>query len=62
MALETIDTLLDAGHAPRGLRNLGVREEDLPGLAARALDDVCLLTSPRQTDAEDLLGILKRSY
>ncbi|WP_020676768.1 iron-containing alcohol dehydrogenase [Geopsychrobacter electrodiphilus] len=62
MALETVDRLLDDGKAPRGLRNLGVREEDLPGLAARALDDVCLLTSPRQTDQEDLLGILKRSY
>jgi alcohol dehydrogenase class IV len=62
MALETIDQLLEAGNAPRGLRNLGVCEEDLPGLAARALDDVCLLTSPRQTDKEDLLGILKRSF
>ncbi len=62
MALETVDQLLDAGDAPRGLRELGVREEDLSDLAARALDDVCLLTSPRQTDQEDLLGILKRSY
>ena len=62
MALETVDRLLDAGGGPRDLRQLGVREEDLPGLASRALKDVCLLTSPRQTDEEDLLGILKRSY
>ncbi len=62
MALETIDKLLEGGDSPRGLRELGVREVDLPGLAARALKDVCLLTSPRQTDEEDLLGILKRSY
>ncbi|HEY5672465.1 MAG TPA: iron-containing alcohol dehydrogenase [Malonomonas sp.] len=62
MALETIDHLLDAGNAPRSLRTLGVREEDLPGLAERALKDVCVLTSPRQTDEEDLLGILKRSF
>lgn len=62
MALETIDKLLDAGGAPRGLRKLGVREEDLAVLAERALKDVCLLTSPRETDEEDLLGILKRSY
>jgi len=54
--------LLDAGGAPRGLRKLGVREEDLPKLADRALKDVCVLTSPRQTDKEDLLGILKRSF
>ncbi|NOY12537.1 MAG: iron-containing alcohol dehydrogenase [Deltaproteobacteria bacterium] len=62
MALETIDTLLDAGGGPRSLRKLGVREEDLPGLAERALKDVCVLTSPRQTDEEDLFGILKRAY
>lgn len=62
MALETVDTLLDAGNTPRGLRNLGVREEDLPELAENALKDVCVLTSPRQTDEEDLLGILKRSF
>lgn len=62
MALEKVDSLLDAGDAPRGLRELGVREEDLPGLAERALKDVCTLTSPRQTDEEDLLGILKRSF
>ena len=62
MALETICTLLEAGDAPKGLRNLGVREADLPDLAARALKDVCVLTSPRQTDEEDLLGILQRSF
>jgi len=62
MALETVDRLLEAGNAPRGLRQLGVKEEDLPELAAKALDDVCLLTSPRQTDQEDLVGILKRSF
>jgi alcohol dehydrogenase class IV len=61
-ALEMVDTLLDAGGAPRGLRSLGVKEGDLPGLAERALKDVCVLTSPRQTDEEDLLGILKRSF
>ena len=62
MAVETVDKLLEAGGAPRGLRQLGVLEKDLPKLAERALQDVCVLTSPRQTDKEDLLGILKRSY
>jgi alcohol dehydrogenase class IV len=61
-ALEMVDTLLEAGGAPRGLRSLGVKEGDLRGLAERALKDVCVLTSPRQTDEEDLLGILKRSF
>ncbi len=62
MALETIDILLEAGGAPRGLKALGVKEEDLPLLAERALKDVCVLTSPRQTDADDLLSILKRAF
>lgn len=62
MALETIDTLLEAGGAPRGLKALGVKEEDLPMLAERALKDVCVLTSPRQTDTDDLLSILKRAF
>lgn len=62
MAIETVEKLLDAGDVPRGLRNIGVKQEDLPKLAQRALNDVCVMTSPRQTDVEDLLGILKRSY
>lgn len=62
MALEMIDTLLDAGNTPRRLKNLGVKEDDLPALAASALKDVCVLTSPRETDERDLLGILKRSF
>ncbi len=62
MAVEVIENLLDAGNSPRGLRTLGVREEDLNNLAKLALQDVCVLTSPRQTDEEDLLGIMKRSF
>jgi alcohol dehydrogenase len=52
----------EAGGTPGGLRNLGVKEEDLPLLAQRAFKDVCLLTSPRETDEEDLLALLKRAY
>jgi alcohol dehydrogenase class IV len=62
MTLETINTLLEAGGTPRSLRRLGVREEDLPVLAQRAARDVCLLTSPRVTDEEDLLALLKRAF
>lgn len=62
MTLETINTLLEAGGTPRSLRRLGVREEDLPVLAQRAARDVCLLTSPRVTDEDDLLALLKRAF
>lgn len=59
---EKIDAMLTAAGAPRSLRSLGVRREDLPELARKALKDVCIVTSPRQADAGDLLAILERAY
>lgn len=59
---ETLESLLDACSAPRSLRSLGVARKDLPELARRALDDVCIVTSPREADESDLLKILERSY
>ncbi len=60
--LETVDRLLEAGKLPRHLSTLGVKQEDLPDLAGKAMNDICRLTSPRQTDEEDLLGILKKVF
>lgn len=57
-----LDTMLEAAGAPRSLRSLGVKRADLPELANRALKDVCIVTSPRQADAKDLLAILERAY
>jgi alcohol dehydrogenase class IV len=62
MVQETIENLLDASGAPRSLRSLGVAREDLPQLAQNALKDICIITSPRQADAKDLLNILERAY
>jgi alcohol dehydrogenase class IV len=62
MAQETIETLLDASGAPRSLRSLGVRREDLPELAHKATQDICLLTSPRKADKKDLLSILEKAF
>lgn len=59
---EKLDAMLDAAGAPRSLRSIGVRREDLPELARRALKDVCIVTSPRQADEQDLLAILERAY
>ena len=61
-SLETIVEMLDAGGAPTSLRSLGVRSEDLNIIAERASKDVCVLTSPRETDKEDLLNLLKKAY
>jgi alcohol dehydrogenase class IV len=62
MVQETVETLLEASGAPRSLRSLGVAREDLPDLARKALKDVCIVTSPREADEEDLLRILEKSY
>jgi alcohol dehydrogenase class IV len=62
MAQDTIESLLDASGAPRSLRSLGVRREDLPELARKATHDICILTSPRKADEIDLLDILKRAF
>jgi len=59
---EVVDTMLNATGAPRSLRSIGVAREDLPELADRALNDSCILTSPRQASKRDLLGILQRAY
>jgi len=59
---EAVDTMLTASGAPRSLRSIGVAREDLPELADRALNDSCILTSPRQASKRDLLGILQRAY
>jgi alcohol dehydrogenase class IV len=62
MIQETILSLLDAAELPRSLKNLGVHQQDLAGLADKAAQDVCVLTSPRETDREDLLGLLEKVY
>ena len=59
---EAVDTMLTASGAPRSLRSIGVVRSDLPELARRALDDVCIVTSPREADQADLLKILERAY
>ena len=59
---ETVASMLEAAGAPRSLRSLGVVRKDLPELAKRALNDICIVTSPRQADAADLQAILERAY
>ena len=59
---ETLDSLLEASGAPRSLRSIGVLRKDLPELARRALNDLCIVTAPREADEGDLLHILERSY
>jgi len=59
---DAVEELIDQTGAPRSLRALGVSEDDLGKLAERALSDACILTSPREASARDLVSILRRAY
>ena len=62
IVFEEISKLVTAGETPSSLKKLGVRKEDFSVLADRALEDVCILTAPRQTDCQDLQDILNKAY
>lgn len=47
---------------PQQLSALGVREEDLPRLAASALADVCTPGNPRDTTVADILELYKKAF
>ncbi len=47
---------------PQRLSALGVREEDLPRLAASALVDVCTPGNPRDTTVADILELYKKAF
>lgn len=62
MVEDTVEGLLDTIGAPRSLRSIGVAKEDIPELAKKALKDVCIITSPREADEQDLVRILEKVY
>lgn len=59
MLADWVRALGDRVGVPRGLRELGVSEADLPRLAATTLEDACLATNPRDTDAADVEALFR---
>lgn len=47
---------------PEKLRDIGVKEADLPKLAVAAFGDVCTGGNPRATSVADILEIYRRAY
>ncbi|MNG34512.1 Alcohol dehydrogenase 2 [compost metagenome] len=47
---------------PAGLRDLGVRLNDVPVLAANALKDACGLTNPRAADQRQIEEIFRSAF
>jgi alcohol dehydrogenase class IV len=44
---------------PRGLADLGVRDEDVPRLASTALHDACMSTNPRPADEAQMQALFR---
>lgn len=61
VALEAIQRLSQDIGIPSGLKELGVKEEDLPILAENAMKDACGLTNPRKATKEDIIQIFKNA-
>ncbi len=61
VAMESIKRLAKDVGIPSGLKELGVKEEDLPILAENALKDACGLTNPRTATKEEIIQIFKNA-
>ncbi len=61
LAMESIKRLSKDVDIPSGLKELGVKEEDLPTLADNALKDACGLTNPRIASKNDIIQIYKNA-
>jgi alcohol dehydrogenase len=58
-AIEAIKVLSKSVNIPAGLKELGVKEEDLGILATNALKDACGATNPIQGSHEDIVNIYR---
>jgi alcohol dehydrogenase class IV len=57
MLADHVRSLADEVGVPRGLRHLGVSEENIGHLAKSTLGDACLSTNPRSADRRDVEGL-----
>jgi alcohol dehydrogenase len=60
-AIAAIKKLASDIGTPSGLKELGVREEDLELLEENAMQDVCRLTNPREFSKEDVIEIYRKA-
>lgn len=60
--IESIKKLSREIGIPKGLKELGAKEEDIKVLAENALKDACGLTNPRRANLEDIMSIFKAAF
>ena len=56
---DRIERLAVSVGVPRGLAQLGVSDDDVPRLAATALQDACMTTNPRQADEAQMQALFR---
>lgn len=61
-AVDAVRALAVRVGIPQRLSSLGVREEDLPRLAASVLADVCTPGNPRDTNAGEILALYREAF
>ena len=61
-AIEAVKELLEDLDMPRRLKDIGVKEEDLPEIAKRTIQTVEIPGNPRTMTEKDLLNILEAVY
>ena len=59
-AVEAVKALSIKVGIPQHLTDLGIKEEDLPRLAASAITDVCTPGNPREVTEEIILDLYKK--
>ncbi|SFN09985.1 iron-containing alcohol dehydrogenase [Thermodesulforhabdus norvegica] len=60
-ALQAIEKLSRDVGIPGGLKELGVKKEDIPTMAQNAMKDACGLTNPRRATLEDIIMIYENA-
>jgi alcohol dehydrogenase class IV len=61
-AIERVRKLNAKIGIPTGLREVGVKEIDLPKIGAKAFEDASHQTNPRKCSEEDLLALARAAY
>lgn len=62
LAVERVRALAGEVGVPARLRDVGVQENDLPRVAAKAFEDASHRTSPRPCSEADLLALARAAY
>lgn len=61
-AIDAVRTLSRDIRIPQRLREIGVREEDIPALAEAAFNDVCTGGNPRPTSVEEIEQLYRTAF